>query len=326
VLTLTFLGVGSAFAKRNFQSNALIEAWVEGPHVQAVPDDTLLIDFGTSGPRALHALKEEAGFEYLCRDGRIDYSAIRNVFITHQHSDHFGGLEELAIVNLLQQKTPQNSDARKPRLIGTDRLLSSLWTRSLSGGLGAANGRQAELSDYFRITALRDPDANTAEAHSDASAHSGAIDASRNDASPNASNASGEPADRFCLLDRYAFSPFLTNHLWVDQPFDWPSYGLWMKDVRTGKTVFYSGDTRFDRPRFEPMMARAIHVFHEVQLEPDPQPVHALLGELRSLPDHIRRKMILYHYGDTWDCDSYEFVASEFAGFARPCRRYSLFP
>ena len=57
MLTLTFLGVGSAFAKRNFQSNALIEAWSTGPSTQPQPDDTLLIDFGGTGPLALHSLK-----------------------------------------------------------------------------------------------------------------------------------------------------------------------------------------------------------------------------------------------------------------------------
>ena len=31
MLTMTFLGVGSAFAKRNFQSNVLVEAWETGP-------------------------------------------------------------------------------------------------------------------------------------------------------------------------------------------------------------------------------------------------------------------------------------------------------
>ena len=34
MLTLTFLGVGSAFSKRNDHSNALIEAWQRGPDHQ----------------------------------------------------------------------------------------------------------------------------------------------------------------------------------------------------------------------------------------------------------------------------------------------------
>ena len=57
MLTMTFLGVGGAFAKRNFQSNALIEAWSEGPDRQSRPDDTMLLDFGITGPMALHQLR-----------------------------------------------------------------------------------------------------------------------------------------------------------------------------------------------------------------------------------------------------------------------------
>ena len=57
MLTFTFLGVGNAFAKRNYQSNILVEAWLKGSEAQDAPDDTLLIDFGTTGPLALHELK-----------------------------------------------------------------------------------------------------------------------------------------------------------------------------------------------------------------------------------------------------------------------------
>ena len=58
MLTLTFLGVGAAFAKRNHNSNVLIEAWRKGPDHQAQPDDLLLVDLGAMGPRALDELKE----------------------------------------------------------------------------------------------------------------------------------------------------------------------------------------------------------------------------------------------------------------------------
>ena len=45
MLTLTFLGVGSAFAKRNFNSNCLFEFWEkpwQGDIPSKPPDDTLL--------------------------------------------------------------------------------------------------------------------------------------------------------------------------------------------------------------------------------------------------------------------------------------------
>lgn len=67
MLILTLLGVGSSFAKRNFNSNALIEAWSTGPSAQPEPDDTLLVDFGGTGPLALHSLKITPVFAYLAR-------------------------------------------------------------------------------------------------------------------------------------------------------------------------------------------------------------------------------------------------------------------
>ena len=62
MLTLTYLGVGSTLAKRNFQSNSLIEAWSAGPDKLSQPDDTLQIDFCATGPLALHRLEDEPGF------------------------------------------------------------------------------------------------------------------------------------------------------------------------------------------------------------------------------------------------------------------------
>ncbi|MCH9003308.1 MAG: hypothetical protein IIC02_12105, partial [Planctomycetes bacterium] len=85
MLTLTFLGVGSAFAKRNLNSNALIEGWSKGPAKQASPDDSVLIDFGATGPKALYQIKDQVGFQYLDHNGLINYPAIRRVLITHLH-------------------------------------------------------------------------------------------------------------------------------------------------------------------------------------------------------------------------------------------------
>ena len=56
-----------------------------------------------------------------------------------------------------------------------------------------------------------------------------------------------------------------------------------------------------------------------------PDPVHALLSELRTLPSDIRKKTVLYHYADDWDSGRYDFVDKEFLGFAVPQTRYVLF-
>lgn len=293
MLTLTFLGVGAAFAKRNFQSNALIEAWSAGPDKQASPDDTLLVDFGTTGPLALNHLNSKPEFSYLGRDGLIYYPAIRQVLITHQHSDHIGGLEELAGMNMHCYGSPRTGQAFKPTIISSAAVLAGLWEHSLKGGLGAILGRDAQLEDYFDILAVHPP-------------------------------TQGSP-DRFNMLGRYEFTIFPTDHVQVRRRYDWPTLGLLMTDRKTGQTAFFSGDTRFDPEGLGEMMAAAKINFHEVQLGEHPAPIHALLSEMRTLPEAVRKKTILYHYSDAWDTGAYDFVADEFAGFAQPQHRYTLF-
>ncbi len=291
MLTLTFLGVGSAFAKRNYQSNLLIEAWESGPDQQAAPDDTLLVDYGTTGPLALHQLAQRPEFSYLMREGRIDYPAIRRVFITHQHADHIGGLEEMALMNAYYYADHKSGRPHKPQIISSLSILMNLWDHSLKGGLSAMAGRYALLQDYFFILALNP----------------------------------AEPAkDHFTMLKRYVFRPFATDHIHIERKYDWPSYGLFIEDQQSGGAVFYTGDTRFDYPAYARMMEKARICFHDVQLFHEPKPVHALIGDLRTLPEPIRRKTWLYHYGDDWDSGPFDDVHRDFAGFAQPAIRYRV--
>lgn len=292
-LTLTFLGVGSAFAKRNWHSNALLEAWHAGPESQPAPDETLLIDFGTTGPMALDALRRRSGFEYLTVDGRSNYPAIKNIIVTHQHADHVGGLEEFAAVNMHVFGGVATSGVPRPRLISTTTLLDSLWAHTLSGGLRALAGREAILEDYFIPCPLK----HTRETN----------------------------PQPLTLCDRFELVLVPTDHVRIHKPFDWPSFSLLITDRASGASVFYSSDTRFDSKLLDECAAPSRLVFHDVQLVDEPEPVHALLSELRALPDSLRRKMILFHYGDMWDEPAYSVVEREFAGFAAPHKRYLLF-
>ncbi len=290
MLTLTFLGVGSAFAKRNYQSNALIEAWRTSPDEQPEPDDTLLIDFGCTGPVALHALHQKPDFAYLGSGGVTNYAKIRRLFVTHQHADHIGGIEELAFNNTFVH--PDSDRPFKPQIISSINILINLWDTSLKGGMSPMPGKYALLQDYFFILALRP---------------------------------TGGGFESFNMLKRYEFEIFPTDHIQIERKYDWPSYGLTIRDTQTGESVFYSGDSRFDFDAYRERMTAARMCFHDVQFVDHESNVHATIGELRTMPDDIKKKTTLYHYPDDWDAPEHAFVSDEFAGFAAAQKRYVLF-
>lgn len=293
MLTLTFLGVGAAFTKRNYQSNALVEAWSHGPGLQPTPDETLLIDFGATAPRALFELMHRKGFEYLERNGDVNFAVLPRVFITHLHADHIGGLEELAIKTCYARVAGEKSQMSKPQLFSSRDILDDLWEHSLRGGLGAMRGRRAGADDYFNLMPLAKVDDRRLQP--------------------------------FCLLDRFEFTPFATNHIQMIRPFDWPSFGLLFRDKHSGRTAVYSADTRFDPQYIVPLMDTADLCFHEVQFTKEAEPVHTLLDELRTLPGHVRAKTLLYHFEDFAASGSIQASVEDFRGLAEAGERYVVF-
>lgn len=116
------LGTGNAFAKAYYNNNALLETGGR----------TLLLDCGTTAPRALYELG-------------IRFDAIDAILVSHIHADHIGGLEEFAFQCKFIYR-------RKPVLYIASQLVEPLWEHSLRGGL-EQDGFHS-IDDYFEVRTL----------------------------------------------------------------------------------------------------------------------------------------------------------------------------
>jgi ribonuclease BN (tRNA processing enzyme) len=123
-LELFFFGVGSAFTRKQYQTNLLI---MKGK-------DHLLVDCGTRLPP-------------LIKDLGLQVTDIKNILITHSHADHIGGLEEFALSGKYMAK-------KKPTMVINETYQQILWDMSLRGGCGFNEGEDAStaklaFSDFF---------------------------------------------------------------------------------------------------------------------------------------------------------------------------------
>ena len=128
-MKLIFLGSGSAFTlgTDNFHSNMLLVADNKS---------TMLIDCGSDARMSLHRL----GFTHL---------DINNVYISHLHADHAGGLEWLAFTRKFDPRS-----TGKPTLIICEALVHDLWNKTLAGGLSSIQGELTKLSTFFKVSPI----------------------------------------------------------------------------------------------------------------------------------------------------------------------------
>ena len=257
-IKLTFVGTGSAFSKVNYQNNLLVEN----------KDDNLLIDCGTLACTSLHKMGKPL-------------NEINNIFITHLHADHVGGLEEVGFMNKFVFQ-------KKPKLISTINLLNNLWDNTLKGGMNCIQYERTLMEDYFNVTPLVHNDNKHATFNS-------------------------------CGL---ALELVRTDHIYIEKKFDVPSYGLVMESPVTNKKVLFTGDAKYDYETFQGLFKHVDAILHDCQLFDQPDAVHAMYSELLQLPDDIRAKMWLMHYGDNFA--DFDPVADGFKGFVQKHIEYDF--
>lgn len=128
-IRLRMAGTGNAFAKTFFNNNAMIES----------PNHRFMIDFGQTAPLALHQLD-------------VPMNEINDVLITHLHSDHCGGLEELAFQSMFRYGHHNG----KIRLWLAEDLLDPLWENTLKGGLSFEHAGMVSLDHFFDVRLMQE--------------------------------------------------------------------------------------------------------------------------------------------------------------------------
>ena len=128
-MKLQFIGTGSAFTVGvgNHQSNMLFKSRT---------GRTLLLDCGTDVRLSLYEL------------GLI-YRDIDDVYISHLHSDHVGGIEWLGF------STKYDPRCAKPIMYINEFICDDLWNHVLAGGMGALQGGTGKLETFFTVQKLK---------------------------------------------------------------------------------------------------------------------------------------------------------------------------
>ena len=147
-MKLIVVGCGNAFSYKHYNQAFLLEE----------ENRRMLIDCGSRIPIALHDMK-------------IDPKSITDIYISHAHGDHCGGLEEIGFLrydwmrrphtykDVAVSTTPHAHSFRDdfmeyqpmyaPNLICNKQLMGELWDHTLSGGMKSMEGFDASIATYF---------------------------------------------------------------------------------------------------------------------------------------------------------------------------------
>ena len=104
-----------------------------------------------SDPRCKRLLLDcGSDIRFSLHDAGIVPCQISDIYISHLHSDHIGGLEFIGFNTLF------NPNCIRPGLYGSQEVLEELWERSLAGGMWAIQGKTTTLETFFQVHAIGD--------------------------------------------------------------------------------------------------------------------------------------------------------------------------
>ena len=255
-LSLFFVGTGSAFAKTLYQNNLVI---IKG-------DEHILIDCGAKCFPSLHSVG-------------ISPVDIKNIYITHSHADHIGGLEEAMMMGRYFVQ-------RKPNLYITDQYADELWNESLKGGASYSevkDGVGLGIKDFMNVI------------------------------NPSLRPELGREAMEI-NLGTINLKMFRTKHI-PDYATSWKDSHL-SYSVLIDDRIFFSSDTRYDKDLIVELEKDydIEYYFHDTQLFTGG--VHSSLDELTGLPEEIKKKTILMHYADNYKDFEEKRIAGKFHSWA----------
>ena len=204
---------------------------------------------------------------------------------THSHADHVGGMEYLTIHHRYRATERTNHPGLK--VIASEDFGRALWRMSLRGGLGfnepGMDGRDELFEVYYDV--IR----------------------------PN--EISGSDRQRWHVtIGSLEIEMFRTHHaqgMASPEGLEFYSHGM-LIDNR----IFFSGDSVFDPLLIDFYRDRAEYWIHDANI--GRTPLHSSLDELRTLPEEIRKDMLLVHYPER----AAELSIPDFAGWCLSGHRY----